>query len=358
MNTCARCILLAWAFLLCPALAFTQWLHHPTAGVPRRSDGSVDLTATTPRMPDGHPDLSGMWGWQPPFGPLTKDLKPDEIQPWAAALAAQRMNDMAKDDPSNYGCLPQGPRMTLQAPIPAKIVQTPGLLLILSEDLTYRQIFLDGRALPKDPDPSFMGYSIGRWDGEALVVETIGFKDRTWLDFGGTPHSEALRIIERIRRPSFGHLVIEETIEDPRVFARPFTVTITAQFIADTELLEYICAENERSRQHFTGTISELINDARSRAVEVAPEILAKYAGTYDIRFPEAPSTPHFVTIRLVDGGLVADGAPPAIPFSETHFLGLAGEFDVVRDEHGFATHLLIRVAEGEIKATRVSEPK
>jgi hypothetical protein len=178
-----------------------QWLNHPTRGIPRTSDGRADLGAPPPRTADGHPDLSGIWGWQPGrfIGPITQDLKPEEIRPWARTLAAQRIDRMGQDDPSNYDCLPQGPRLYLYAPIPAKIVQTPGLVLILSEDLTYRQIFLDGRDLPKDPDPSFMGYSVGRWDGDTLVVETIGYKDRTWLDFAGMPHSEKLRITERIR---------------------------------------------------------------------------------------------------------------------------------------------------------------
>jgi len=343
-------------FLLWPAFAFAQWLHQPTPNVHRTPDGAIDLTAETPRTPEGRPDLSGMWGWQPIFGPIAKDLAPNEIQPWALALAAQRRNQLGKDDPSNLGCLPQGPRVNQLAPIPAKIVQTPTLIVMLSEDLTYRQIFLDGRPLPKDPDPSFMGYSTGHWDGDALVVETIGFKDRTWLDFYGTPHSEALHITERIRRPSFGRLDIQETIEDPNVFARPFTVTLGAQFIPDTELLEFICAENERSQQHVKGTAADIISDGLSRAVPVAPEVLAKYVGTYDVKFPETPTTPHFFKVSVVDGKLVVDGGPPAIAFSETHFRGPFGDFEVVRDGRGFATHFLVRVAEGELKVVRVGD--
>ena len=160
--------------------ADAQWLRHPTPGIPRTASGEVDLTAAAPRTPDGKPDLSGVWGWSPGehIGTLATRLKPEDIKPWARELQMKRGETFGRDDPGQFQCLPQGPRMNLYAPILAKIVQTPALILILSEDLTYRQIFMDGRALPKDPDPSFMGYSIGHWEGDTLVVETIGFKDR------------------------------------------------------------------------------------------------------------------------------------------------------------------------------------
>jgi len=203
--------------------------------------------------------------------------------------------------------------------------------------------------------PSFMGYSVGRWEGDdTLVVETIGYKDRTWLDFAGTPHSEKLRITERVRRPDFGHLEIVETIDDPVVFARPFTVTMGAQFSPDTELLEFVCAENERNRSHFSGTMSELMKENLSRAVTIAPAILEKYAGTYDFRYPETPTTPQYVQLRMQNGQLTM-GGPPLIALSETRFSSGFGVFDVIRDEHGVATQLVMRVAEGEIRATRVT---
>jgi len=337
--------------------AAAQWLNHPMKGIPRTAEGRANLEAPPPRTADGHPDFSGIWGWQPGrfVGFIAQDLKPEEIQPWARSLGAQRQERMGQDDPSNYDCLPQGPRLYLYAPIPAKIVQTPSLLLILSEDLTYRQIFLDGRELPKDPDPSFMGYSIGRWDGDTLVVETLGYKDRTWLDFAGTPHSEKLRTTERIRRPTFGHLEIVETLEDPEVFARPFTVNMGAQFAPDTELLEFICAENERSKRHFSGTTSELVKGLLSQAVKVSPAILEKYVGTFDFRFPESPSTPQYIEVRVDNGQLTIAGAP-AIPLSETRFFGGFGIFDVIRDERGVAQEMVAHVVEGEIRATRVTK--
>jgi hypothetical protein len=335
-----------------------QWIRHPTPGIPRTADGKADLKAPAPRTADGRPDLSGMWGWQPGkyLGALWVDLGPEQVQPWALALVKQRAERMGADDPANFDCVPQGPRMNLFAPIPVKFVQTPGLLIILSEDMSYRQIFLDGRALPKDPDPSFMGYSVGRWESDTLVVDTIGFKDRTWLDFAGTPHTEQLRVQERIRRTAFGHLEIVQTVDDPGVFKAPFTVNMGAQLVPDTELLEYVCAENERSRRHFSGTTSELVKDNMSRAVTVAPAVLEKYVGRYVFYYPESPATPHYGEITLQDGQLTMGG--PLIALSETRFFSPFGTFDVLRDEQGRATALLMRVAEGEIRADRVPDSR
>jgi hypothetical protein len=337
-----------------------QWIHHPRQGIPRTADGQADLGAPAPRTPDGRPDLSGIWGWQPGkyFGALWVDFGPDHLQPWALELVKQRTEHLGKDDPANFDCVPQGPRMNLFAPLPVKFVQTPGVLIILSEDMSYRQIFTDGRTLPKDPDPSFMGYSVGRWDGDTLIVETIGFKDRTWLDFAGTPHTEQLRITERIRRTSFGHLEIVQTVDDPGVFKAPFTVTLGAQYVPDTELLEFVCAENERSRRHFTGTTSELVKDHLDRAVDVPAAVVEKYAGTYDMRYPENPSTPHVLELRVVDGRLTLAGGPPLIALSETQFFTGFGVMNVVRDADGRATELRLRAAEGEIRAPRISGPR
>src|SRR5215510_889497 len=287
--------------LVPPAPAAAQWITLRTPGVPRTATGEVDLSAPAPRTSDGKPDFSGLWGWQPGryFATIAADLRPEEIAPWARELSARRREALGKDDPATFECVPQGPRMNLFAPLPVKIVQTPQLLVILSEDLTYRQIFLDGRALPVDSDPSFMGYSVGRWDGDTLVIESIGFKDRTWLDLSGLPHTEALHITERIRRTTFGHLEIEETITDSQVFRRPFTVRLGAHYVADTELLEFLCGENEKDRAHIVGAASELIKGDLTNAVTVSPEILARYVGTYDLRIPENPATPMLFSIAL-----------------------------------------------------------
>jgi hypothetical protein len=270
--------ILGAALIVCvsEASASAQWIMLRTPGIPRTASGDVDSSAPPPRNSDGTPDLSGLWGWQPGryLGTVAADLKEEEIAPWAREMRSQRMETYGKDDPAMFDCLPQGPRMNLHAPLPVKFVQTPQLLLILSEDLTYRQIFLDGRRLPVNPDPSFMGYSVGHWDGDTLVVETIGFKDRTWLDFSGLPHTEALHIVERIRRTTFGRLEIEETITDPALFTRPVTIRLGAQYVPDTELLEFICAENERSREHIVGVASDLVKKELEMAVTVAPDIL------------------------------------------------------------------------------------
>jgi hypothetical protein len=355
MRAQIKLIVTSLTLCLSSTPATAQWIKLPTAGVPRTPNGDVDLSAPAPRLSDGTPDLSGVWGWQPGryLGTIAADLKPDDIAPWARELVAQRVERLGKDDPANFGCLPQGPRMNLFAPIPAKIVQTPKLIVILSEELTYRQIFLDGRQLPTDPDPSFMGYSVGRWDGDTLIVETIGFKDRTWLDFSGLPHTEALHITERIRRTRFGHLDIEETIVDPAVFTKPVTVMLGAEYVPDTELLEFVCAENEKSRAHIVGTASDLIKRDLEKAVKVATQILSTYVGTYDLRLPENPTTPMLVPMTL-DGDHLLFGGGPLVPLSETTFAGMGGRVEVVKDSNGAVTHLLIRMSEGELKAIRV----
>jgi len=195
-----------------------QWLKEPTKGIPRTADGKPSLSAPAPRGPDGRPDLAGLWRLDagPYGGNVLADLKPADIQPWADALYKQRMEDLGKDDPATFRCLPQGHRVMFGAGGWARIIQTPQVIAILYENLSHRQIFLDGRALPSDPHPSFMGYSVGRWEKDTLVVESIGFKDTTWLDFGGHPHSEELRIVERYRRPDFGHIELKQTLRIPR----------------------------------------------------------------------------------------------------------------------------------------------
>ena len=201
-----------------PSPVQAQWLKHPTPGVPRTGDGTPNLSAPAPRTADGKPDFSGVWGMDagPSLFYIRGDLKPGEIKPWAAELVQQRDEHLGRDDQS-VRCLPEGPRFNHFVAFPKKIVHTPSLIIVLAEDLSYRQIFLDGRALPQDPSPSFMGYSVGRWEGDTLVVETIGFKDVTWLDFAGHPHSEALRLTERYRRLDFGHMEIHETFQDADV---------------------------------------------------------------------------------------------------------------------------------------------
>jgi hypothetical protein len=245
----------------CDAAA-AQWPDHPSPRIPRTADGRPNLSAPAPRTADGKPDLSGIWqsardpngvagGIEGIVAPrymidITKDLKPEEvpIQPWAAALHKQRVANSFRDNPM-LQCLPAGvPRLNAYTH-PQKIVQTPGLIVILYESMTlFRQIFMDGRALPKDPQPTWFGYSIGTWEGDTLVVHSTGFNDKTWLDGSGHPHSEAMHLVERFTRPDVGRMDIQITIDDPKAYAKPLTYTQRQHLLPDTELIEYICNEN------------------------------------------------------------------------------------------------------------------
>src|SRR5262245_22907912 len=206
-----------------------------------------------------------------------------------------------------------------------KIVQTPGLILILNPDLTYRQIFLDGRTLESAPNPSWMGYSVGHWEADTLVVESFGFNDRTWLDHDGHPHSEGLRMTERYRRRTFGNLDLEVTLSDPAVYARPWTVAVRAELAPDTEMIEFVCNENPRALEHWVGKAS----DERKNEVHLSADILAQYVGTYEEQRPFWRTLPRVLEITLSDGRLFADmdgrGKVPLIPTSETTFSGLQG---------------------------------
>jgi hypothetical protein len=250
MNKLA--VALAVSFLCAPLGA--QWLNYPTPGIPRTPDGKPNLAAPAPRTADGKPDLAGIWKATGMGGydrNIARDLSPKDIQPWAEALYQQRVRDMAKDAP-RATCLPD--------PFPyyhivdlTRIIQTPGLIALLYQGSTnsiYRTIFTDGRELPKDPNPTWLGYSVGHWEGDTLVVETAGFNDKTWLDVGGHPHSEALRIAERYRRRDFGHMDAEMTFTDPQMYTKPFTIKVTFELQPDSDIFEYFCDENEKDSVH------------------------------------------------------------------------------------------------------------
>ena len=206
-----------------------------------------------------------------------------------------------------------------------KIIQTPSLIVILNPDLSYRQIFLDGRALESTPNPSWMGYSVGRWDGDTLVVESNGFNDRTWLDHDGHPHTEALRTTERYRRTTFGTLDVEVTFSDPKAYARPWTVAVRAELAADTEMIEWVCNESPHGVEHWVGKAS----DERKNEVQVPRAILSKYIGTYVEQPPFWRAVARVVVLTVADGKLVADmdgrGKVPLIATSDTEFTGLYG---------------------------------
>jgi hypothetical protein len=255
-----------------------QWINYPTPGIPRTADGKPNLAAPAPKTADGKPDFSGTWTRTTTAGGISQ-LKPSEIKPWALKVSKEREETLARGIPEVH-CLPTGPRPPVG---PAKIVQTPALMVILYEDLTYRQMFLDGRELPKEPNPAWMGYSVGRWEGDTLVVESTGYNDRTWLQ-QGYPHTESMRIAERFHRGDFGHLTVDARYSDPAAYEKPWPAKTDWRYFADTDLLEYVCAENEKDSVHLVGTLS----DETKNAVKVGPEILSKYVGTYCAQFPKA----------------------------------------------------------------------
>jgi hypothetical protein len=337
---------------LCIAPLQAQWLNYPMPGIPRTPDGKPNLSAPAPRMPDGKPDLSGLWrDDQSGAGASEKAIDTLAPQPWADALSKKRKEELFKDD-MGVLCQPFGPRAGAGV---RKVVQTPGLIVFLDDDLTYRQIFLDGRPLPKDPNPDWMGYSVGHWEGDTLVIESAGFNDRTWLDGAGHPHTEALHVTERLHRHDFGHLEIEKTIEDPRALTKPLVVPIKLELDADTEMIEYVCTENERDRQHLVGKAA----DDLKNAVTVAPQILAKYAGSYDFKPPERPELTIVMNVTLDGDTLMMnmDGGPkrPITPLSETKFFFAEGgaTLEFVKDDQGAITAMTFSVVEGTFKAAR-----
>jgi hypothetical protein len=305
-------------------------LNQPTPGIPRTADGKPNLAAPAPRTPDGKPDLSGLWfKISPKYSRnVAADLKPEDIQPWARALVEQRREDLGRGY-MNVLCVPLGPGYAISADSTGaemmKIVQTPGLVLILNPDLTYRQIFLDGRALEPAPNPTWMGYSVGRWDGDTLVVESFGFNDRTWLDHDGHPHTEGLRLTERYRRRDFGRLEVEVTFSDPAAYTRSWTVAVRAELAADTEMIEWVCNESDQHVERWIGRAS----DEKKGEVQVDTAILAKYVGTYEEQRPFWRAIPRVVEITLSNGRLLADmdgrGKVPLIASSDTEFSGLYG---------------------------------
>ena len=243
-----------------PALAFmatplsAQWLDYPTPGIPRTADGKPNLAARTPRTPNGRPDFSGIW--KAPDGKylanLAADLGEVPMQPWAQKLYQERQENNGKDRPSGR-CLPHSVTDFDGHPNPKKVIQTPGVLILLFESYhSYRQIFIDRRPLPKEREPAWFGYSVGKWEGDTLVVDTVGINEKTWLDDGGHPHSDALHVIERFRRPDFGHMEVQVTIDDPKAYIKPWTAKIPWEYMPDTELLDWVC-ENERDFQHLIG---------------------------------------------------------------------------------------------------------
>jgi hypothetical protein len=279
-------VILATLFVSTSLVA--QWIKHPTAGVPRKTDGSVNMTAPAPRLADGKPDFSGIWMTGEPNRPTgnlsspatqaaagaapvvdDKPGNPQSItasrqmanigvdlpgglpyQPWLVPIVKERTANNAIDDP-HIRCLPDNFLRAYGLPHLLKFVHTSGLLVVLNEmNAGYRQVFTDARPLPVNPNPAWQGYSSAKWSGDTLVVDTIGLRDDTWIDWNGSVLTESAKVREQIRRPDFGHLEIQVTVDDPKAYTKPWTVTLKQRIVVDTDLIDEICLENEQFFKH------------------------------------------------------------------------------------------------------------
>jgi hypothetical protein len=254
-----------------------QWIKYPTAGVPRKTDGKVDMSAPAPRMADGKPDFSGIWTTAEPNRPRTGKTddgeKPGDqsditashqmtnigvdlpgglpYQPWLVPIVKERTDNLAKDDP-HIKCFPDNFLRAYGLPHLLRFVHTPNLLVVLNEmNAGYRQVFTDARPLPENPNPTWQGYSSAKWSGDTLVIDTNGLRDDTWIDWNGSVLTEAAKVREQIRRPDFGHLEVRVTVDDPKAYTKPWTVTLKERIVVDTELIDEVCLENEQSLKHM-----------------------------------------------------------------------------------------------------------
>jgi hypothetical protein len=312
--------------------AEAQWLDRPWPGIPRTADGKPNLVAPAPRGPDGKPDLTGLWN-----GPVPRPVyDAANAHPWVTDLVQRHHRDYFRARPS-FQCRPSGPEADRFAGW-KRILQTPAAMAILNDNQTYRVIHLDGRTLEAEPAPSWMGYSVGRWDGDTLVVESNGYNDKTWLSADGRAHTEALRVTERYRRTDFGHLQVEVTFADPTAYVKPWGITANLTLAADTEMLEAVC---ERSSEHWAGSVS----DAASSAVTVSPDVLARYVGVYSGLWLQTKRTVdislsggQLIAKVLVGGTIAGDESRPLVPQSQTLFDGLGLGYRFIVDDKGVAS--------------------
>jgi hypothetical protein len=322
--------------------ASAQWLDRSWPGIPRTADGKPNLTAPAPRGPDGKPDLNGVWN-----GPaVVARPDPASLQSWVIDRARQYQQEYFKTRPY-YQCRPSGPEAERFGGW-KRFLQTPTAIAILNDDLTYRVIHMDGRKLEANPASSWMGYSVGRWEGDTLVVDSVGFNDQTWTSRYGVSHTEALRTTERYRRTDFGHLQVEVTYTDSAAYAKPWGFTESMALAADTEMLESIC---EWSSDHWTGTASD------AAPVSVPPDVMARYVGAYsgiyggNKRTIEVSLSGGQLMVKIVGAadiegglgtaGLDPDAAQPLVPRSQTLFEGFGLGFQFIVDDKGVVTDLV-----------------
>lgn len=342
-------IVMVAALIVAQVPANAQWLNFKTPGIPRLTNGKVNLSAAVPRTADGKPDLSGMWQAEINQYRLsvTQDLEEEKIfRPQAQAIFRERLADFRKEDPTS-NCLPNG--IVEMISYVYRIVQAPNMIAVLMESGTgrYRQIYMDGRKLPEDPNPTWLGYSIARWDQDTLVVESTGFNDKTWLDRAGHPHSEKLRVTEKFRRLDFGHMVYEATYEDSEMLTAPIHLSVRANYIADSDMLENVCSEGNRDKVHMVGS--------GGPGVSVSRAALEKLVGTYEF---ESGSTVvsgfmgNRQKVNLVDGRLYLN-ALPMIPTSDTTFESTGAAARFVFDSNGKAAQLVLGQTEGDARYAR-----
>ena len=332
--------------------AAAQWLDRPWPGIPRTADGKPNLAAAAPRGPDGRPDLTGVWN----AGQILGRPEPSDLQPWVLDLARKHQQEYHRSRPY-YQCRPSGPEAERYGGW-KRILQTPTTLAILNDDLTYRVIHMDARQLEAEPAPSWTGYSVGRWEGDTLVVESNGYNEKVWTSRYGVSHSDALRVIERYRRTNFGRLQVEVSYVDPGAYVKPWGFTATMRLTADTDMLEAVC---ERSSDHWS-------NPDAGAAVTVPRDVLARYVGVYkgiyggSERTYEVSLSGNDLVATIVgpaiEGGLGAAGLEkgtprPLVAISQTVFegLGLGYQFEV--GGNGPATALTVIHISGPYRYAR-----
>jgi hypothetical protein len=264
LSAVAAVVMMSAAVVI-PRPGAAQWVGYATAGVPRKPDGTVDMTARTPRLQDGKPDFSGIWisdrtkpgektvsdasslpsGWQ--MANLGKNMEGGlPYQPWLVPIVKERTANLALDDP-HIRCLPDNFLRAYGLPHMLKFVHKPGLLIMLNEmNAGYRQVFTDARPLPDQPAPAWQGYSSAKWNGDTLVIDTIGLRDDTWIDWNGSVLTESAKVHEEMRRPDFGHIEIKVTVDDPKAYTKPWSVTLNQRIVVDAELIDEVCLENEQ----------------------------------------------------------------------------------------------------------------
>jgi len=329
--------------------ASAQWLRLPTPGIPRLPDGKPNLEAAAPRTADGKPDLSGLWrndGGDRLYNNIAVDLKPGDVAPWADAIYQKRKLEAGKNSMETL-CLPMGPQYLTTKYRRFRIAQMPTMVILLYDDLVHRVIFMDGRSLEADPNPTWLGYSVGRWDGDTLVVESNGYTDRSWLDWDGHPHTEELRITERYTRRNFGQIDVQVAMSDPKAYPNGIRFTMPMTFQADTELLEFVCENHGGSRERIAKT-------GAAEAVDVPVATLSGYVGVYDL-VDEANGGKAVAAVTLEGGVLSLDydakGKEALVPLSATRFSWSGSILEFVRRAGG--AELVIHYAESDERGPR-----